>query len=127
LSGYQIIFMVNGQYDIANVAYGTKWGKFDLSTMTSLDLEGVNNWVAVYEAAIGSNLASYNGYAILKGSEFGKDNFNAFNFSNTELRNIEDEAKDVQAKDQTFALVLVANFQEASKTSYAIFDANDYS
>ncbi len=127
LAGYQVIFMVNGQYDVVNVAYDTKWGKSDLSTMTDLDLEGVKNWVAVYSPDAGSLPASYNGYAVLKDAKtLSLANFKSFNFSSTEIRAVEDDAKGT-LEGQDFALVLVANFQDADKTSYAIFDANDYS
>ena len=127
LAGYQVIFMVNSQYDVVNVAYDTKWGKSDLSTMTDLDLEGVKNWVAVYSPAAESLPASYNGYAVLKDAKtLSLANFKSFNFSSTEIRAVEDDAKGTP-EGQDFALVLVANFQDADKTSYAIFDANDYS
>ena len=123
--GYTIVFMVNGEYEIVNVPYGTELSE----SLTSLDIEGVNHWVYVKDT--GSNTQySFNGLTgleLLTGKTTNLGNsFMKFSFTDKNRLDVEKQAQKAADAKIQFALVLVANFQESSKTSYAVFDANDY-
>ena len=130
IMGYTIIFMVNAEYEIVNVPYGTELSE----TLTSLDIEGVNHWVYVKGATgdkAGNVDLTYNGLSGLNALDDNSTNsaFAKFSFTDAIRLNVEKQAQ-AAANASTpvdFALVLVANFQLADKTAYTVFDANDYS
>ena len=129
IMGYTIIFMVNAEYEIVNVPYGTELSE----TLTSLDIEGVNHWVYVKGATgdkAGNVDLTYNGLSGLNALDDNSTNsaFAKFSFTDAIRLNVEKQAQ-AAANASTpvdFALVLVANFQLADKTAYTVFDANDY-
>ena len=102
LNSYNVVFMVNGKYEVVKVPYG------ELSAdLCTLDVSGLNRWVSV-------NMENY------KSGVFTNKSFTTFNFnSSTSIKNVEDNAK-----SEGIAAIFVAVFTTQSSTSYAVFDAD---
>ena len=118
LSGYNIIFMANGQFEVVYVPYG------ELSSdKTKLDINGVNHWVSIsYEAF--KNLKVADSDTAKATNAFAQFNFSAAN----NVKTIEDAAKTAASGSNYNAnepiYVLIACFTPSSSTAYALFDAN---
>ena len=126
IMGYTIIFMVNGEYQVVNVPYGTELSE----TLTSLNTEDVNHWVYVKGKTASITATDYNGLTGLENLNDASTNvaFEKFSFTDAKRLAVEGQAQSAAGESTPvdFALVLVANFQSSEKTSYAVFDANDY-
>ena len=119
LSGYNIIFMVNGQFEVVYVPYG------ELSSdKTKLDVSGVNHWVSISCEALNAIDVTTSGSAITGANPFAQFNFSAAN----NVKTIEDAAKNAASGEDYNAnepiYVLIACFTPSSSTAYALFDAN---
>ena len=103
LNSYNVLFMVNGEYEIVEVFRGAL--SVDSCTM---DISGVDHWVKYT-------------YDSEKSETADKYKFEAFNFSTSDISNIESST----ITPGTPAAYLIACFTKTDKTAYAIFDAGD--
>ncbi|TQS83411.1 hypothetical protein A3206_08480 [Candidatus Methanomassiliicoccus intestinalis] len=109
LNSYNVVFMVNGKYEVVKVPYGELSDK-----LCTLDVSGLNRWVSV-------DMGKYNGATALT-----PDTFTTFNFnSSTSVKNVETYAGSL--KSDEIAAIFVAVFTTQSSTSYAVFDAGNVS
>jgi len=109
LNSYNVVFMVNGKYEVVKVPYG------ELSAdLCTLDVSGLNRWVSV-------DMTKYNGATALT-----PDTFTTFNFnSSTSMKKVETYAGGLESDE--IAAIFVAVFTTQSSTSYAVFDAGKVS
>ena len=116
LSGYSIVFMVNGQFEVVYVPYG------ELSAdKTKLDINGVNHWVSISYDAFDKLTVNKDASAT---TAFAQFNFSAAN----NVKTIEDAAKTAASNPDYNAnkpiYVLIACFTPSSSTAYALFSAD---
>ena len=100
LNSYKVVFMVNGQYEVVDIPFG------ELSAdKCTLDVTGINRWVVPTD----SNYTA----------------FKTFNFTDEEIKTIEDNASQNSTEENYELPVLIAVFTSSSSTAYAVFDASD--
>ncbi|TQS84210.1 hypothetical protein A3207_09135 [Candidatus Methanomassiliicoccus intestinalis] len=101
LNGYNVIFMVNGQYEIVYVPYGQL-----TADKCTLNVSGLNHWVYM----------EYSDY------ENDTYKFQTFNFNSTsDVKAVNDKA--VSGEKPQF--VFIACFEKADSTAYAVFNASN--
>ena len=101
VNSYKIIFMVNGEFEVVEVPFGTELS----ASTTKLDTNGVDHWVSPINK---------------DSSQYVSNTFTDFK----EFRFSPDEIKAAEAAGKTNdAFILIACFQPANKTAYAVFNA----
>ncbi|AGN25523.1 hypothetical protein MMINT_01150 [Candidatus Methanomassiliicoccus intestinalis Issoire-Mx1] len=111
LNGYYVIFMSKGAYELVYVPFG----ELSADLVKTLDVAGVNHWAYV----------AYNNYKSLSSST----TFTTFTSFTDRVKTTFDEFGKTAVNGATPkepVAVLVACFDLASKTAYAVFDANNY-
>ena len=108
LNSYNVVFMVNGKYEVVKVPYGELSDK-----LCTLDVSGLNRWVSV-------DMEDYAG--TLTNSSFKTFNFN----SSSSIKSVENYAGGLEESDE-IAAIFVAVFTTQSSTAYAVFDAGKVS
>ena len=104
LNSYNVVFMVNGKYEVVKVPYGELSDK-----LCTLDVTGLNRWVSV----------DMNDYA----GTLTNKSFTTFNFnSSSSVKGVETYAGNLSESDK-IAAIFVAVFATQSNTAYAVFDA----
>ena len=98
-NSYKVVFMVNGEFEVVEVPFGTELS----ASLTKLDTNGVDHWVSP-----------------VTGKAYVSDAFSTFK----EFRFSPDDIKDAEAAGKTNdTFILIACFQPANKTAYAVFNA----
>ena len=123
LNGYNVVFMVKGQYETKFVEFGKL--SQDLCT---LDVSGLNHWVwipfnDVAAGKLGTGSQNMTGLEQTTAGTTGSS-FQTFSFaSQSNIDLVEKVAATVTDADMP-SVVFVACFESAPNTAYAIFDAN---
>ena len=122
LNGYNVVFMVNGQYEVKFVEFGKL--SEDLCT---LDVSGLNHWVWIpfndVETSVLGTGAKMTGLEQIEAGANGSS-FQTFSFaSQSNIDTVEKVATTVTDSDVP-SVVFVACFESAPSTAYAIFSAN---
>ena len=98
-NSYKVVFMVNGEFEVVEVPFGTELS----ASLTKLDTNGVDHWVSP-----------------VTGKAYVSDAFSTFK----EFRFSPDDIKDAEtAGKSNDTFILIACFQPANKTAYAVFNA----
>ena len=122
LNGYNVVFMVNGQYEVKFVEFGKL--SEDLCT---LDTSGLNHWVWIpFNDVTADKTAGLDQMTGLKGTlaDIDSADFQSFKFSSkSNIDLVEKVAASVNNADVP-SVVFVACFEASADTAYAIFDAN---
>lgn len=126
LNGYNVVFMVNGQYEVKFVEFGKL--SEDLCT---LDVSGLNHWVwipfnDVEESVLGTSaeMTGLEGINLMQNNLNGNTLFQTFSFaSQSNIDTVEKVAASVSSVDVP-SVVFVACFESSANTAYAIFDAD---
>ena len=101
VNSYKVIFMVNGEFEVVEVPFGTELS----ASLTKLTADGVDHWVSPFAD-----------------NKYVSNSFTTFK----EFRFSPDEIEDAEAAGKTNdAFILIACFQPANKTAYAVFNAGD--
>ena len=122
LNGYNVVFMVNGQYEVKFVEFGKL--SEDLCT---LDVSGLNHWVWIpfndVETSVLGTGAKMTGLEQIEAGANGSS-FQTFSFaSQSNIDTVEKVATTVTDSDVP-SVVFVACFESSANTAYAIFDAD---
>ena len=125
LNGYNVVFMVNGQYEVKFVEFGKL--SEDLCT---LDVSGLNHWVWIPFKDVAENIklglsemTGLEGINLKQSDLKGNTLFQTFSFaSQSNIDTVEKVAASVSSVDVP-SVVFVACFESSANTAYAIFDA----